>query len=102
MTRIIKLDNDLEVEVEIDEYQAQEISDGKIVDSSIDKIQMLLSKIMQPISKTYRELDKEMSMESAKVTLGVKIGLEGNFMLAKSSTEANIQVEMTLKSVTKD
>lgn len=102
MTRIIKLNNDLEVEVEVDEFQAEEISDGQVVDSSIDKIQTLLAKVMQPISNTYKELDKDMSMESAKVTLGVKIGLEGNFMLAKSSTEANIQVEMTLKSVSKE
>ena len=101
MTKIIKLENDLEVEVEINDNQAEEISDNNVVDSSIDKIESLLTKVMKPISNTYKELDKDMSIESAKVTIGVKIGVEGNFILAKSSAGANIQVEITLKSIQK-
>lgn len=101
MTKIIKLENDLEVEVEINENQAEEISDNNVVNSSIDKIESLLTKVMKPISNTYKELDKDMSIESAKVTIGVKIGVEGNFILAKSSAGANIQVEITLKSISK-
>ena len=97
MVRIIKLNDGLEVEVEVDEDQAYEISDKKSVDSSIDKIQSFLTKIIQPISSTYRELDKDMSIESAKVSVGVKIGIEGNFILAKSTAGANIQVEITLR-----
>jgi hypothetical protein len=103
MTKIIKLNDDINVEVEVDERQAQEISDYSDVNTSIDKIDSLLTKIMKPISKTYKELNKDMSIDSAKVTVGVKIGVEGNFILAKSSASANIQVEMTLKSThTKD
>ena len=103
MTKIIKLNDDINVEVEVDERQAQEISDYSDVDMSIDKIDSLLTKIMKPISNTYKELNKDMSIDSAKVTVGVKIGVEGNFILAKSSASANIQVEMTLKpTLTKD
>lgn len=102
MIKNIMLNDGIEVEVELDESKAYEIADGDIVDSSIEKIQTFLTKIMQPISNTYKELDKDMSLESAKVTLGVKIGLEGNFILAKSNTEANIQIEMTLKSVSRE
>ncbi len=98
MTRIIKLKDDLEVEVDINEEQAYEISKDGIIESSIDQIQTFLTKIMQPISNTYKELDKDMSVESAKVSIGVKIGAEGNFILAKSSASANIQVELTLKA----
>lgn len=98
MTKIIKLKDDLEVEVEMDEKAAYEISDDHIIESSIEQIQTFLTKIMQPISNTYKELDKDMSIESAKVSIGVKIGVEGNFILAKSSASANIQVELTLKA----
>lgn len=62
-----------------------------------------MTKIIKPISNTYKELNKDMSIYSAKVTVGVKISVEGNFILAKSSASANIQVEMTLKpTITKD
>jgi len=99
MTKIITLDNEIEVEVEINSNQAEEISDTNVVDSSIDKIESLLTKVMKPISNTYKELNKDMNIESAKVAIGVKIGVEGNFILAKSSTAANIQVEITFKSI---
>lgn len=97
MIKHIKLQDGIEVEVEVSQENALEISDGAVVDSSIDKLQELLSKVMQPISNTYTELNKDMSIESAKVSIGVKIGVEGNFILAKSSASANIQVELVLK-----
>lgn len=97
MTKIIKLNDGLEVEIEIDENQAYEISDNGVINSSIDQIQGLLKKVILPFSNTYKELNKDMCIESTKITIGVKIGLEGNFILAKSSAEANIQVEMSLR-----
>lgn len=99
MATVIKLNDGLEVEVDVDvdEAQAREISYKQTVDSSIDKIETLLTKVMQPISNTYKELGKDMSIDSATVTIGVKIGVEGNFILAKSTAGANIQVEMTLR-----
>ncbi len=99
MTKIIQLQDDVQVEIEINQDQAQEISDGREVESSIDKIQDLLKKVMQPISNTFKELNKDVSIESTKVSVGIKIGIEGNFILAKSSASANIQVEMTLKPI---
>lgn len=102
MTRTIKLKDDVEVEVEIDDDKAYEISNGVSVESSIDQIESLLTKIMKPVSNTYRELNKDMSIETAKIAVGIKIGIEGNFILAKSSASANISVEMTLKAINKD
>lgn len=97
MIKVIRLNDGVEVEVEVDENEAQEISADGSVDSSIDKIHSLLAKVMQPISNTYKELSRDVNIESTKVTVGVKIGVEGNFILAKSSAGANIQVEMTLR-----
>lgn len=98
MNKTIKLDDGLEVEVEVDENQSCEISDGEVVKSSIDNIQAILAKVIQPVSNTYRELDKDMNIESAKVAVGIKIGVEGNVIIAKSKTEAHIQVELTLRT----
>ena len=95
--KIIKLSDGLEVEVEISDQQAHEISDKGSVDSSIDSIQDMLTKVMTPISNTYKELNKDVQIDSAKVVIGVKIGVEGNFILAKSSAGANIQVEMIFR-----
>lgn len=97
MIKIIKLKDDIEVEVEVNEVQAHEISDDGVVESSIDKVQSLLTKVMLPISNTYKELDKEVCVGEVKVSIGVKIGVEGNFILAKSTAGANIQVEMTMR-----
>lgn len=99
MIKVIKLDDGLEIEVEVDDDQPMEISNHRgAVSSSINDIQSLLTKVMQPISNTYKELDKNMSIDAAKVTVGVKVGVEGNFILAKSSVGAHIQVEMTLRA----
>ncbi|MBV1952308.1 MAG: hypothetical protein KUG64_08965, partial [Cycloclasticus sp.] len=74
MQTVIRLKDGIEVEVEVSENQAREISGGSVVNSSIDEIQGLLTKLMSPIANTYRELDKSMSIESAKVSVGVKVG----------------------------
>ena len=47
MTKIIQLQDDVQVEIEINQDQAQEISDGREVESSIDKIQDLLKKVTE-------------------------------------------------------
>lgn len=97
MNKYFKLDDGLEIEIDLNENQAREISLDKKIDTSIDDIKYFLSKVIRPISNTYRELNKEVTISETKVTLGVKVGLEGNFILAKSSAEAHIQVEMTMR-----
>lgn len=99
-TKILKLNDGVEVEVEIKDDQAQEISDSALsVNTSLNQLQTLLTKVVEPISNTYKELSKDMSIESAKISIGVKIGIEGNFILAKSTAGANIQVELTMKAI---
>lgn len=101
MTKIIQLKDGINVEVEIPADQAHEIafsSQNTTVDNSIDEIQSLLTKVIHPFTETYRELNKNISLESAKVAIGINIGIEGNFILAKSNLGANIQVEITFKA----
>lgn len=96
MNRIITLENGLQIEVEVNENQALEISDNDFVDSSINKIQSLLKEVCTPIASTLNELKDSLNLESTKITIGVKVGVEGNFFIAKSTGEAHIQVELTL------
>jgi hypothetical protein len=97
MNKIVKLKDGLEVEIELDENQAREISLDNKIESSIEDINCFLSKVIKPISNTYKQLNKEVNISETKVTLGVKIGVEGGFILAKSTAEAHIQVEMVMR-----
>lgn len=97
MTKVIELNDGLEVEIEVDDNNAYQISNGAKIDSSIENIQSILLKIMKPISETYQNLSENINIESTKISVGIKIGAEGNFILAKSSIGANIKVQMTLK-----
>lgn len=97
VTKTIILNDGLKVEVEVSENEAHEISDGLVVDSSIDNLKNLLSKVMHPVSNVSKELNKDMKIDSTKISVGVKIDIEGNFILAKSNVGANIQVEMVVR-----
>ncbi|GAC20968.1 CU044_2847 family protein [Paraglaciecola arctica] len=97
MDKIIKLSDGIQVEIEVSDEEAQLISNNTTVNSSINKVQSLIMAVCTPIGKTLKEISNDIDIESTKVTIGVKVGVEGNFILAKSSAGANIQVEMTLK-----
>lgn len=98
MNKIIRFNDGVEVEVEVDSNKAHEIADTSDVDNSIEKLNHFISKVVEPVSKTYNELTEKVEVDSMKLKIGVKIGVEGNFILAKSSTSANLEVEITLKS----
>lgn len=99
MNKIINLKDGICVEVEIDDQQAKEISfQNNTVSTSIEEVNDFLIKIIRPISDTYKSLIQDVNISETKVTLGVKIGVEGGFILAKSTAEAHIQVEMTIRN----
>lgn len=97
MIEIFELKDGVKVEVEIDENVSRNISCSKKIDASIEDIGGVLLKVVKPISKTYKELNKDINISETKVVLGMKFGIEGGFVLAKSTVEAHIQVEMTMR-----
>ncbi|QBF83776.1 hypothetical protein EXU30_14555 [Shewanella maritima] len=97
MNKVVELEDGLELEVFIPEDDARLISSGSKVQARIDDIQALLSKVITPISNTYKELNKSVSIAETKVSLGVKLSMESGFVVAKCSSEAHIQIEMTLR-----
>ncbi|CAH6865662.1 conserved hypothetical protein [Vibrio chagasii] len=97
MNKILELSDGFNVEVEINEDEVFEISNGSVTDSSIDKVTDLLTKAVSPVTDAYKALQDKNTIESTKVTVGVKFGASGNVFVAKSSAEANITVEMVIR-----
>ncbi|WP_300179152.1 CU044_2847 family protein [uncultured Aliivibrio sp.] len=98
MNQVIKLNDGIEVEIELNDNDVMEISHNSTIDSSIDKIEHLLNRVIEPINNAYLNLKDNITIESAKVNVGIKFGASGNVFVAKSSAEANISVELTIKA----
>jgi hypothetical protein len=97
MKNTIILKDGVEVEVDVDSNYTSEISNGRVVDSSLSNIEPLLKSIISPINNVYNSIGDAVSIESVKVSVGIKINIEGGFILAKTSAEANITVEMNIR-----
>lgn len=98
MSKIITLNNGLEVEVDSkdDFREISSRSDSKI-DSGVDAMTDLLTKVADPIKEAVQKISEKSTVEHVKVGVGIKVGAEGNFFVAKSSVDANIQIEMMIK-----
>lgn len=97
MNKVIKVSDGLEVEVELRDGDVSEISSYDNLNSSLDQINILLSEVTKPVIDAFQTLSEKAHIESTKVTVGVKFGASGNIFVAKSSAEANISVEMTIR-----
>lgn len=98
--KLIELDNDLLMEVDVPQSEIEMISgtDDVInrVDASIDAIKNILVKSIQPIAETYQELNKDMIVEKAEVEIGIGFSAEGNLFVAKGKGNANLKVKLVL------
>jgi len=98
-TRLIELEDGLLVEVEATSDYAQEISGGvaERVNATIDQVLPILIKICRPVVLAWKELNKEMYIDSAEVELSFSFEGEGNVYLAKVKSGANFNLKLTLK-----
>ena len=98
MSKIIQLADGLKVEVEFDNNHPQFISTDstKNITSRMNEIKDMLLGVVEPISDSYNHIASNNNIEEIKVSLGIKVDLEGNFILAKSTVGANIAVELKL------
>ena len=99
MSKSIINEDGIWFEVDIDNNQEyiMEISSSQNTIKSINQISDILLRLTTPIKNTYNELNKDMYVESAKLTVGIKVGVEGNFIVAKGNSEANIVIEMSMR-----
>jgi phage gp36-like protein len=98
-TKLIQLNDDTLVEVEVLEDKAEEISGGLAdrVSSTFDQIKPLLIKICSPIAETWHEINKDVTIDQAEVEIGFAFEIEGNVYITKSKAEANLTVKLVLK-----
>jgi Trypsin-co-occurring domain 1 len=100
-TKLIQLEDGTLVEVTVQPNQAQPISGGfagsPIKDSTFDKIRPILLRVCRPIAAAWDEINQEMNIEQAEVSLGFAFEGEGNLYLVKSKATANLAVKLVLK-----
>jgi len=102
-TKLIRLDDETLIEVEVLPDEAQAISGGSAepVNTSFDKvfdqIRPTLLKVCKPFANTWKELNQEVKVEQAEVELGFSFEGEGNLYITKAKAGANLSVKLVLK-----
>lgn len=98
-TKLIRLEDNTLVEVEVTADQVQPISGGFAdhVNATFDKIRPILINTCRPIASTWAELNQDMNIESAEVEIGFSFEAEGNLYVTKSKAGANLTVKLVLK-----
>lgn len=98
-SKLIELNDGTLIEVEVPADQVQQISGGfsDKVDATFDKVKPLLIRACKPIAEVWQEINKDMTIDSAEVQIGLSFEAEGNVYIAKSKAGANLTVKLTLK-----
>ena len=98
-TKLIELEDGILVEVETTEDEVKPISGGlaQKVDKTVDKIKPIMLKLCRPIIETWKELNKEGSIDEIEVQLGLSFEGEGNLYVTKTKAGANLSVKFVLK-----
>jgi len=98
-TKLIRLEGDILIEVEAAPGESRQISGGspsaKIV-STLDKIRPVLLSVCLPIADTWKELNKEMNVQSAEVEIGLSFEAGGDVFIANSKAGATLKVKLLL------
>ena len=99
--KFIELENGLVMEVDIPKDEIEMISSGgeiiEQVSSSMGTIENILIQTVQPIINTYKILNEDIHLSSAKIEVGIGFSAEGNIFIAKGNANANLKVKLVLK-----
>lgn len=93
----IVLSDGVEVQVELSENEAQEISARSRVENSLKDLQTTITKISESISGYAESINVSDQVKETKISVGLKVGVEGNLILSKSTLDAHINITFTLK-----
>ena len=98
-TKLIELEDGILIEVEATEDEVKPISGGfaQKVDKTVDKIKPVMLKVCRPVIESWKELNKEVSIDEIEVQLGLSFEGEGNLYITKAKAGANISVKFVLK-----
>ena len=93
----IYLKDNIAVDVELHDGEHTNISFGKKLDSSISEIEGILKRIASPVAAAHKQLQSQNKIDSTKIKVGLRITAEGDFVVAKASTQAHLEIEMSFK-----
>ncbi len=98
-TKLIQLEDDTLVEVEVPPDQAQPISGGLAnrVNASFDKIKPVLLKTCQTLIGSLKEISENVPVERSEIELGLSFEAEGNLYVTKAKGGANLIIKLVLK-----
>lgn len=82
--------------VEVDSETTHEIGVKRNVKAQLVEVKQFLEKAVGPVVNSLKEVASTTNVEETKLTIGIKVGAQGNFILAKSSVDAHIKIEMKL------
>ncbi len=99
-TKLIRLKDGPLVEVEVSGREVEECAGGEVdmVEKSVDQIVPILKTVCRPISEAWKEINRDLAIESAEIQLGLSFEGEGNLFVTKAKAGANITVKLTLKA----
>jgi hypothetical protein len=100
-TKLIELEDGTLVMVDVSENEARPISGGAAdrVAASFDKIKPILKNACKPVSEVFKELNREMEVGQAEISLGLSFEGEGKLFVVTGKAGANLNVKLTLKPV---
>jgi len=100
-TEHIRLQDGLVVEVEVAASpRAQAISSDappREVAAALDSIQGLLKNAVAPVSAVWSELNRDLSIKEAEVSLNLGFSVSGNLFIARGSGSTSIGIKLTLQ-----
>ncbi len=98
-TKLIQLEDDTFIEVEVPSDQVQPISGGLAnrVNASFDKIKPVLLKTCRTLIGSLKEISENMPVERSEIELGLSFEAEGNLYVTKSKGGANLIIKLVLK-----
>ena len=93
--RIVTLEDGLRVQIDVDpRFEQQVSSEGGKIGTSFEKIQPTLRYICRQFNATWRELNKEMSIEQAEVQLDLGFEASGNLFVTSGKAKSNLSVKL--------
>ncbi len=103
-TKLIRLDYDVLIEVEVPGTQLEPLSGGVAdrVTSTLDQVRPIIEKVCRPVVAAWRELNREMFIEEAEIELGLSFEGEGNIYVTKTKAAANLTITLKLRPAGQD
>jgi hypothetical protein len=97
-TKLIRLDDDILIEVEAEQTEYYPISSlaERIERSFEDSIRPALVKVCHHVMASWRQLDPALGFQQAEIEFGLSFEAEGNLFISKATTGANLQVRFLL------